>query len=183
MVSDKRICAWYALIFLIMVIAVRQKDYEGATLVRDMSAGLFERLIENDDSNTQWLVEFYTSWADDCVHFTSLFAILSLKYTSPGLKLARVNVGLAHNERIADKYKINITTRSTQLPTLVLFQHGRPIPEHQLPPVDKKSGKVTKCIMNQRIVTEFFELKERTKLEYKSKTSKTAHQMKAKKQK
>ena len=72
---------------------------------------------------------------------------MSNKYTTPMLKFAEVNVALLKD--LAKKYDINTSTLSRQLPSLILFENGQE--QLRFPPIDEKSGKVTKVLKYDKV--------------------------------
>jgi hypothetical protein len=160
-ICDTKAALWYSLVFALLFICFPQQEYSGPNKVISMTGADFEARVEKDtSSNTMWLVCFYTTWADDCVQFSSLFSHLSLRYTQPHLQFAKVDVSFFSG--VAEKYGVDISTSSKQLPTLIMFEKGTVQPDFRLPPVAPGGGGgAKKVVMNEEIVVRFFELEQR----------------------
>lgn len=76
-----------------------------------------------NDKKVVWMVEMYTAWNPTCVDFASQFAEISAKYSLDNLKFGKID--LTRNPETAEKYKINTSALSKQLPTLILFRNGK----------------------------------------------------------
>jgi len=151
---------WLGILFLVLSLTLTQPVYKGPHNVIHLTGNDWETKVENDKSDVFWLVEFYATWASGCTQFASLFAEMSLKYTSPGLKFAKLDVG--YYDTIADKYKISLNHWSTkELPTLMLFRNGEWVEPYRLPP-RKEDGTVTKCTLNLENVNSIFYLEHLT---------------------
>jgi hypothetical protein len=158
-ICDTKAALWYSLAFAILFICFPQQEYSGPNKVIYLSGAEFEARVEKDTSSTMWLVCFYTTWADDCVQFSSLFSHLSLRYTQPHLQFAKVDVGFCSG--VAETYGVDISTSSKQLPTLIMFEKGVAQPDFRLPPVTAAGATAKKVVMNEEIVVRFFELEQR----------------------
>lgn len=124
--AETRVAVYYLILNIVLFITCTQQEYQGPNKVQYLKGYDFDALVEKDTSDKMWLVEFYTTWADDCVQFSSLYSHLSLKYATPSYVFAKVDIGF--NGEIAKKYQIDVSTSSKQLPTLMLFQRGIPCP-------------------------------------------------------
>lgn len=157
---DRALACWYLVAYAVLYVAVPQPEYRGATLVTTMSGGEFEDVVEgNAEPHTVWVVEFYTSWAESCRHFSLVYAQLSLRYGTDRLRFCKVDVGRA--SLIAERYNISLSpVGNRELPTVMLFEHGRPVPSARVPPKDA-AGTVTPVIMYERNLATFFRLEHR----------------------
>lgn len=157
--SDKVVGCWYLVAYLVAMLALHQPEYEGETAVTVLREYDFETQVENDKSGAFTLVEFYTTWASNCANFTALYADLSLRYSSPNLKFVKIDVGLA--EKIAGRYNVNLDPMTTkQLPTLMLFQYGKYMAPHRLPPINEE-GVVSAMALTEYNINIIFELEAR----------------------
>lgn len=95
------------------------------------------------DKQIVWLVELYTAWSPPCIDFSNIYSELSNKYSLDNLRFAKVD--LARNPDTATKYKINTSTLSQQLPTLILFQNGK---ETMRRPVVNNNNKLVKFVFS-----------------------------------
>lgn len=111
------------------------------------------------DKRLVWLVEMYAAWNPACADFAPQFSELSakyvqnfslsllvilfwlllfwLRYSLDNLKFAKVD--LARSPETAEKYQINVSSFSKQLPTLILFKGGK---EEIRRPLVASSGKL-----------------------------------------
>ena len=95
------------------------------------------------DKRIVWFIELYTTWSPPCIEFSSIFSQLSAKYSLENLRFGKID--LARNEETAKQFKINTSTLSKQLPTLILFRNGREVMRR---PVVNNSLKLVKFNMN-----------------------------------
>ena len=72
-----------------------------------------------------WLVEFYASWSPPCIQIEPLIADISLRYTTPLVKFAKLDVG--RWPHVAKRYHIHVGGTSKQLPTFIMFREGEEI--------------------------------------------------------
>ena len=91
------------------------------------------------DKRVIWIVELYTVWSPPCIDFSHVYSEISNKYSLNNLKFAKVD--LSRSPDTATKYKINTSTLSKQLPTLILFQNGK---ESMRRPLVNNQGKLVK---------------------------------------
>jgi hypothetical protein len=90
--------------------------------------------------NVSWLIYLYADWSDHCLQHDPLLAELSLTFGSDTLRFGSVD--LAKFPELARDHQIDVSTTSSQLPTLILFQGGEEI--DRLPRIDAQgnAGKV-----------------------------------------
>ncbi|XP_036354497.1 thioredoxin-related transmembrane protein 2-like [Octopus sinensis] len=69
-----------------------------------------------------WVVEFYASWCGPCWRFSQLMDSLSNRFHKENLKFGRIDV--AQNPQESEKYKIDTSVWTKQLPTVILFKGG-----------------------------------------------------------
>eukprot|EP01134_Creolimax_fragrantissima_P003811 CFRG3811T1 len=78
---------------------------------------------------TVWVVLFFTTWSGLCVKAAEEFSELSYKYithstkSNAAIKFGKVDVG--RHTLAAKKYNIDTCVRSRNLPTFIVFRHGR----------------------------------------------------------
>lgn len=84
-----------------------------------------------------WLIELYTSWNPKCVEFANVFTELSATYALDNLCFGKVD--LSRNPETAEKYRINTSPISKQLPTIILFENGK---ETMRRPIVQDNGKL-----------------------------------------
>jgi thiol-disulfide isomerase/thioredoxin len=156
-----RATLWYTAAALVTFVTCTQMEYAGPNRVTYLRTLQFEDRVEQaTDPEHEYVVEFFTTWADNCVQFSSLFAHLSLRFATPSLSFVKVDIGI--NPRLGDKYGIDMSVRSKMLPTLMLFRGGKPVQDFRLPVVkDDDAKKVVRATMSEEVVTRFFELERR----------------------
>ena len=108
--------------FSVQLLLLPEPTYSGPENVSYFRGEDLEEAIAADKRVT-WLVELFTMWSPPCIDFAPVFAELSNKYGLDNLKFAKVD--LARSQKIVDKYKINTSAISKQLPTLILFENGK----------------------------------------------------------
>eukprot|EP00466_Bigelowiella_natans_P004718 jgi/Bigna1/88032/estExt_fgenesh1_pg.C_270109 len=105
-VQSKTICAWYA------------GEDKTPNKVVHLNTGNFGSV--EDDRESTWLVQFYTTWAN-AAGFSSTFNALSNKYGSKRLKFGKVDIGRFRT--LAKKFNISLSAvMNNELPTLILFE-------------------------------------------------------------
>ncbi|KAI8053917.1 hypothetical protein BDF22DRAFT_682074 [Syncephalis plumigaleata] len=77
----------------------------------------------SSDRSPAVVVMYAAIWAPASRYFETTFAQLSLKYASEQLKFAVVNVDLS--QEMTDKYNINVTSTTLEMPTIVLYRDGK----------------------------------------------------------
>jgi len=128
----------YVCLCLVQLLLLPEPTYTGPEQISYYKGSDLEEEIARDKRVT-WLVELYTAWSPPCIEFSHVFSELSNKYSLDNLKFAKVD--LSRSPDTATKYKINTSTLSKQLPTLVLFQEGK---ESMRRPVVNNKGKLSK---------------------------------------
>jgi len=119
-----------------------EPSYEGPEYISYFRGSDLEEELERDKRVT-WLIELYTAWSPPCIDFSSVFSEISAKYNLENLRFGKVD--LARDADVALKYKINTSSLSKQLPTLVLFRNGK---ESMRRPIVNNSGKLVKFVLN-----------------------------------
>lgn len=99
-----------------------EPTYQGPENILYLKGEDFEAEL-SQNKRLVWLVELYTAWSPPCVDFSNVFAELSNNYCLENFRFAKID--LARNPDTASKYKINTSTLSKQLPTVILFQNGK----------------------------------------------------------
>ena len=120
-----------------------------------LNAEAFDRRIRENsaEKNVRWLVYFYADWCDTCLQHDAMFAELSLSYSSPQLKFAKLDLG--RYPEVGHELGINVSSTSWQLPTLILFEKRKE--QQRLPPIDGK-GNVVKTILDRKGIVKVFQL-------------------------
>ena len=87
-----------------------------------------------------WLVEVAAGWHTSSTLFAPMFAELSLRFSTEELSFGTIDVARRGNAEIAESFHIDTGARSKQLPSYILFEHGKEV--QRLPPIDKKTKEV-----------------------------------------
>ena len=144
----------YLLFCLVLFVVFPEPSYSGPDQVHYFRGqALDEELLHNP--KTTWLVEFYTTWSPPCTRFSQTFATLSVQYHHDFLNFGKLNCSAY--ETIGKKYKVDVSVRSKNLPTLILFENGK---EKMRRPVLNIDGSVRPYIMTAENIIRDFNLNE-----------------------
>ncbi|KAK7087667.1 thioredoxin-related transmembrane protein 2-like [Littorina saxatilis] len=75
------------------------------------------------DRRISWVITFYAAWSPQCLTFAPTFAEISAEYSLDNLKFGKIDA--SRYPLVAEKFGIDCSTWSKQLPTVVLFQEGK----------------------------------------------------------
>ena len=142
----------YIVFCLLHIAFLPEPAYSGPDYITYFRGDLDEEL--NRDRRVTWLVEFYAAWQPSCVSFANTFAELSGKYTLDNLKFGKVDV--TRFPKIAEKYRVNNSSWTKQLPTLILFQNGKEV--RRRPVIDSKGSVVGKFVFSEENIVRDFDL-------------------------
>ncbi|KAJ8921169.1 hypothetical protein NQ315_013641 [Exocentrus adspersus] len=143
----------YGVIFILGALIFPEPTYSGPNNViyfRDVQ-GLDEELSRN--KKVTWLVAFYTVWNPVCVTFAPTFAKMSTEYHLDNLKFGKIDIG--RYPEAGKKYKVNDSSLSKQLPTVVLFQEGKEVIRR---PMGDSKGKLISFIFSEDNIKKAFGL-------------------------
>ncbi|XP_044261327.1 thioredoxin-related transmembrane protein 2 homolog [Tribolium madens] len=143
----------YGIIFILGALLFPEPTYSGPDNViyfRGLQ-GLDEELSRSRDG--YWLVTFYTVWNPACVNFAPIFAKLSTEYVLENLKFGKIDVGRYPDA--AQKYHVNDSSLSKQLPTTILFKEGKEVVRR--PAIDSK-GNIMKFFFSSENIKGAFNL-------------------------
>jgi len=144
----------YGLLCIILFIAFPEPSYSGPDNISYFrGSGLDDALIQNPKKI--YLVEFFAVWSPECSRMSSAFARLSLRYGNDYFKFCKLDA--TKYEKVAEKYKIDCSVKSKNLPTLILFENGK---EKMRRPVAQTGGKITPYIFNEENMIRDFNLNE-----------------------
>ncbi|KAJ0399728.1 hypothetical protein P43SY_009309 [Pythium insidiosum] len=158
---DRRLLGWMLAYCAVLFIAVGYPKYNGPDNITKLNPASIEQYIKrgggykSTGKNEAWLVYFYTDWSDHCLQHDAMIAELSLQYGSETLKFGKVD--LDQYPDLAREHQIDVSTTSSQLPTLVLFQGGEEV--DRLPRITE-SGIAQKVILHKRGLIAVFRLQE-----------------------
>ena len=106
------------------------------------------------DKRITWVVEFYAAWSPACVSFAPIFAKMSADYNLDNLKFGKVDV--TRNSQLAEKFRVDHTSWSKQLPTVIMFQNGKE--SMRRPAIDLKNRPIGKFAFTKENVVNAFQL-------------------------
>lgn len=128
------------LLFLVLSTLFPQPWYRGPTKVIELTGSTFrERVLlkqakstpkiqevnEDEEEIKYWVVMLYANWSVACLNFESVLAKLSVEYSAPHIKFAKIDVDIYSD--LAEEYGVSKDPASFDLPTLVLFHQGKEI--------------------------------------------------------
>jgi hypothetical protein len=154
--SSKVATGWYLVAVFVVWVCFRQPEYLGQHNFVEITtfAELIETVLSSDDS---WVLLCHASWHSDCISTMSLWASMSVKYTTSKLKFARVDVDEVRG--VAQKVVIDTSGMSFQLPSLILYDAGKEV--SRFPPVDS-TGRVAKVLKYDiRMIVRYLGIEER----------------------
>ncbi|KAF2904852.1 hypothetical protein ILUMI_01323 [Ignelater luminosus] len=144
----------YAITFILMGLLLPEPAYSGPdNVIYFRGANSLEEELARD-KRVVWFVAFYTVWNPACVNFAPIFAKLSTDFGMENLKFGKVDVGRYPDA--GKNYRVNDSSLSKQLPTIVIFKEGKEVDRRPL--IDSK-GKVTKFLFSDENIKAAFDLK------------------------
>lgn len=165
---DKRIMAWYLIIYVVLYFTLKPPEYEGPADVVHLNPESFKRKVLEREGGDDWLVYFHADWCENCNYFAPMFADLSIRYGNDDLMFGKIDVG--RYQDIADEFTIDNTSTSYQLPSFIMFKKGT---EAVRLPQFKSDGQVIKTVLDEKGVIAVFELGgDKTKNPKKAKSKK-----------
>ncbi|XP_070573819.1 thioredoxin-related transmembrane protein 2 homolog [Ptychodera flava] len=138
--------------YIVIFVVFPEPAFSGPDNIIYFNEATLQEELEKD-RNGYWLVEFYAGWSPPCVRFASLFAELSVKYSNDFLRFGKLNVITATDT--AKKYRVDTSSISRQLPTVILFHQGK---EKTRVPIWDKKGKIVKYSFNEANIIYDFDL-------------------------
>ncbi|XP_064612792.1 thioredoxin-related transmembrane protein 2-A-like [Liolophura sinensis] len=133
----------YAVLCLLQIVFVPAPMYTGPEDIIYFRDSHFEEELERDKRVT-WVVTFFAAWSPACVNFAGPFANISSKYALENLKFGKIDV--TRYPKIANKYDVNASAWSKELPTVILFRDGQ---EWMRYPLKDSKGRVVRYIFNE----------------------------------
>ncbi|XP_072394886.1 thioredoxin-related transmembrane protein 2 homolog [Diabrotica undecimpunctata] len=144
----------YGIVFILGALLFPEPTYSGpdnVTYFRGVQ-GLDEELQR--DKKVTWIVTFYAVWNPACVNFAPVFSKLSTIYNIENLKFGKIDIGRYPDA--GQKYHVNDSSMSKQLPSVILFQDGKEVIRR---PMADTKGKLIKFSFTEENVTNVFGLK------------------------
>ncbi|KAL8604647.1 hypothetical protein ACOMHN_013427 [Nucella lapillus] len=112
----------YFILGLMHFVFLPQPVYDGPENVTYFRGPNLQDELERDRRIT-WVIAFYAAWSPQCSTFAPIFAEISAEYSLDNLKFGKIDV--SRYAQVAEKFGIDCSTWSKQLPTVVLFQEGK----------------------------------------------------------
>lgn len=145
----------YTITFILMGLLLPEPAYSGPDqVIYFRGANSLEEELSKDKRNV-WIVAFYTVWNPACVNFAPIFAKISTDYGLENLKFGKVDIGRYPDA--GKKYRVNDSSLSKQLPTMVIFKEGKEVDRR--PFIDPK-GKIIKFLFSDENIKAAFDLKQ-----------------------
>ncbi|XP_074642501.1 thioredoxin-related transmembrane protein 2 homolog isoform X1 [Tubulanus polymorphus] len=113
----------YALLAILHLVCLPEPTYSGPESIVYFRGQSLEDEVVRGDKRVTWLVEFYAPWSPPCVKFAPTFSELSHKYHLDNLRFGKVDV--SRYPQVAEKFNIDHSSWSKQLPTMIVFQNGK----------------------------------------------------------
>jgi thiol-disulfide isomerase/thioredoxin len=145
----------YVLVCFLHLAFLPEPVYRGPEVVTYFRGPNLENEI-NRDKRITWLIEFYAAWSPHCSHFAPAFSEMSAKYSLDNLKFGKIDI--TRYPDVAQKFQVDTSSWSRQLPTLILFQNGKET--RRRPVIDSKGQVLAKFIFNTENVIRDFEFNE-----------------------
>lgn len=149
--ADPRYGLVYLLLFTLQAMLLPEPTYKGPENIVYFRATGLEEEIKRDPRVT-WLVAFYAAWSPSSINFSPIFSKISSDYGLPNLKFGKIDVGRYPD--VAEKFHINTSALTRQLPTVIMFQEGKET--GRVPAI--VNGKIQKFIFKEEDVVHIFDL-------------------------
>ena len=167
---DRWVFGLYMLLYAAVFVLCTQPKYSGPDSLHYLTPATFDEIVIRNRGreparggraagpaaargDPMWLVEFYASWSPPCIQIEPMIADISLRYTTPLVKFAKLDVG--RWPRVAKQYGIHVGGTSKQLPTFIMFRDGAEI--GRIPHVFR-DGSVAKGRYRRQDIVKAFEL-------------------------
>lgn len=98
-----------------------RSDFKGK--IEHLSPSSLDRQALNEISKETWLVMFSAPWSKSSLNAQHTFTDLSAEYGSDKFRFGELEI--SRWPKLATKFHINIESVPCQLPTFMLFKHGK----------------------------------------------------------
>ncbi|CAB3369563.1 Hypothetical predicted protein [Cloeon dipterum] len=150
--ADTKLGIGYGVLFILVGLIFPEPVYKGPENVTYFRGNDMEEEIKRE-KKIVWVVTFYTAWNPSCVNFAPIFAEISNQYGLENLRFAKVDVG--RFPEVARRFRIDDSSLSRQLPTVLLFKDGK---EHIRRPDIDATNKLHKFYFSEDNVKAAFDL-------------------------
>lgn len=155
---DARLAACYAGAHIVLYCLVRPPPYDGPRAYdRPFTPSGFEGEVLADRGRP-WLVLFGAPWSTESLVVAPLFAALSLEFGGAGGAVSFGEVDVDAWPRLAAQYKISDRMWSGQIPTIIMFKHGKEIA--RIPSIPGKDQIKSKFMLRKKDIVKAFGLSE-----------------------
>uniref|UniRef100_A0A1I8JH41 COP9 signalosome complex subunit 4 n=1 Tax=Macrostomum lignano TaxID=282301 RepID=A0A1I8JH41_9PLAT len=113
-----------------MASLLRQPVYRGPDTIVYFNDKTLEEELKSCDPRVYWLIEFYAVWSPPCADLAPVFARLSNDYGLDNLRFGKLDV--TKYPKVAEKYGIDQSGWSRQLPTVALFKANKEVDRRPL---------------------------------------------------
>lgn len=154
---DKRLAAWYILLFAVIFLLFPQPPFMGLGNVIQMTPLQLENYLSEGNASRCWLIEFRAAWSPQCIKSSRVFVELSTRYSTEDLYFGSVDIG--RFPKAAEGYGISVGVNIRELPTYILFQNGTEF--GRLPTTNDIDGKKIGNPFSESAIVQYFELDRR----------------------
>ncbi|KAI5074543.1 hypothetical protein GOP47_0010504 [Adiantum capillus-veneris] len=154
---DRRLAAWYLLLFTVIFLLCQQPPFKGLGNVIQMTPLQLENYLSEGTATRCWLIEFRAVWSPQCIRASRVFVNLSARYSTEDLYFGSVDIG--RFPKASEAYGISLGVNIGELPTYILFQNGHEVV--RLPPIDDIDGKKFSNPFSESALVQYFELDRR----------------------
>lgn len=165
--QDMRWGTIYLILCLILFVAFPEPIYKGPENITFFRGQALDEELLHNPRNT-YIVEFYANWASSCTRLAGTFAKLSIQYGNEFMKFGKLDVN--KYEKIAQKYRVDVSVTSKNLPTIIIFQNGKEVMRR---PTINSKGEVEPYIFKEDNIIRDLNLNELYSESKKKESSKT----------
>ncbi|XP_067684198.1 thioredoxin-related transmembrane protein 2 homolog [Haliotis asinina] len=139
----------YCVLCLLQFIFLPEPTYQGPEHVIYFRGPHLEEELEKD-TRVRWFITFYAAWSPNCMQFAPSFSEVSAEYSLNNLKFGKIDV--SRYPAVAEKFKIDHSAWSRQLPTIIFFEDGK---EKTRRPLCTKHHTLKFALTKENFVKEF----------------------------
>ncbi|XP_050407814.1 thioredoxin-related transmembrane protein 2 homolog [Patella vulgata] len=139
----------YGGLCILHFIFLPEPSYAGPDYITYFRGPHLEEELERDRRIT-WVVAFYAAWSPPCVTFAPIFSQISNEYHLDNLRFGKMDI--TKFPIIAEKFKVDCTSWSRQLPTVILFEGGK---EKMRRPLSKGKQTIKFTWTKESVIQEF----------------------------
>ncbi|KAL5266028.1 hypothetical protein ACHWQZ_G006624 [Mnemiopsis leidyi] len=114
---------WYIVLCIVLMVTVRTPSFEESAEMKYFVDDTLPQQLKND-TETIWVVEFYTTFSPHCNAVKPIFGALSREFTHEYMKFGKCDVLKSHG--VPESYGISSSCLKTELPAIIIFEDGKP---------------------------------------------------------